>query len=528
MSEIIKIRIMNTSEVKRFKVLRLILGDQLNYQHSWFQKVDNDVLYTIMEMRQETDYVRHHIQKIIAFFASMYNFASWLSKKGHKVHHIMINDPENRQSLEANLNFLISKYNIERFEYILPDEYRPDRQLVSYCNTLRISTQVYDSEHFMTKRSELVEVFGDRKQFLMESFYRYMRKKYQILTEGDGLPVGGKWNFDAENRSAFNKGLTIPEPLVFQHEYSKILREINKADIDHFGVAHAEDFPWPTCRKEALAVMNYFNEKLLPWFGKYQDAMLTTSPSLFHSRISFALNVKMLSPSEVIESAITTWQQHPELISLSQIEGYVRQIMGWREYMRGIYWAFMPEYKSLNYFSSFNALPDWFWTGQTQMNCMHYAITQSLETAYAHHIQRLMLTGNFTLLASINPDEVDKWYLGIYIDALEWVQLPNTRGMSQYADGGIVGSKPYVSTANYIHKMSDYCSKCRYDRSKRTGPDACPFNSLYWDFYIRNEDLLSRNPRIGMAYNQIKKMDASEKSVLQNQADYLMNNLNNL
>ena len=519
---------MKSSEGKKFKILRLILGDQLNYQHSWFQNVDNDVLYTLMEIRQETDYVRHHIQKIIAFFASMYNFASWLYKNGHQVHHIMINDPENRQSLDANLNFLISKHGIEKFEYILPDEYRMNQQLADYCKTLCISTQVFDSEHFMTTRSELVEMFGDRKQFLMESFYRYMRKKHHILMEGAELPAGGKWNFDAENRSTFNKDLPIPEPLVFHHDYSQILEEINKAGVDHFGVANAVDFPWPTSRKEALAVMNYFNRKLLPWFGKFQDAMLTTSPSLFHSRISFALNIKMLSPTEVIESAITTWQEQPDLISLSQIEGYVRQIIGWREYMRGIYWAFMPDYKSLNYFSSFNKIPDWFWTGKTKMNCLHHSITQSLETAYAHHIQRLMLTGNFALLSGIHPDEVDKWYLGIYIDALEWVQLPNTRGMSQFADGGVVGSKPYVSTANYINKMSDYCSKCRYKRSERTGPDACPFNSLYWDFYIRNEALLSRNPRIGMVYNQLKKMGDTEKSVLQNRADYLKNHLNDL
>jgi len=508
-------------------ILRLILGDQLNYKHSWYNIKDKSVIYLIMEMRQETDYVLHHAQKIIGFFAAMFNFSNFLSKNQHTVIHLKINDIENKQDLIQNLNYFILKYNITKFEYQLPDEYRLDEQLKQFCKDLIIPFQVYDTEHFLTQRNELAILFEGKKMYLMETFYKTMRKKYSVMVDGKD-PMGGKWNFDANNRQTYKGEEKIPEPIVFTHNYISILNEINKAKISYFGNTLAKEFPWPTDRDEAIKVLNFFVENLLPLFGKYQDAMHTNYWSLYHSRVSFALNTKMLSPLEVINAAINHWQKHPTKINISQIEGFVRQILGWREYMRGIYWAKMPSYATLNYFEHNAKLPSWYWTGETKLNCLSHSIKQSLKYAYAHHIQRLMVTGNFALLAGVHPDELDKWYLGIYIDAIEWVEITNTRGMSQFADGGIVGSKPYVSSANYIDKMSNYCKTCFYDKTKKIGERACPFNSLFWNFYDKHESKLTKNPRIGMMYVTWRKMNSSVKAEILEQANYYLKNINTL
>jgi deoxyribodipyrimidine photolyase-related protein len=287
-------------------------------------------------------------------------------------------------------------------------------------------------------------------------------------------------------------------------------------------------FIWATTREESLQLLDFFVENCLENFGNFEDAMHPSYWSIYHSRLSFSMNIKLLSPLEAVNRAVKFWEENQDRISISQIEGFVRQIIGWREYMRGIYWAKMPDYESLNYFDHNRKLPDWFWTGETKMNCLKHSIGQSLDYAYAHHIQRLMVTGNFTLLTGIHPDQVDEWYLGIYIDAIQWVEITNTRGMSQYADGGIVGSKPYVSSANYIDKMSHYCGTCFYDKSKKIGYKACPFNSLYWDFYDRHADKLSKNPRIGMAYVTWNKMQTEQKSEILKQAEIYLNDIENL
>ena len=279
---------------------------------------------------------------------------------------------------------------------------------------------------------------------------------------------------------------------------------------------------------QSLELLAFFIEECLPFFGTFEDAMTVNAWSVYHSRLSFALNIKMLSPREVIDKAIDAWKMNPDKISYNQIEGFVRQILGWREFMRGVYWQHMPEYSQLNFFGHDKKLPNWFWTGETKMNCLKHAIGQSLEKAYAHHIQRLMVTGNFMLLAGIDPDEIDRWYLGIYIDALDWVEVTNTRGMSQFADGGIVGTKPYVSSAAYIDKMSDYCSGCFYSKSVKVGEKACPFNSLYWHFYERHESKLAKNPRIGMMYNVWKKMDNDNRTALLAQAEYYLKHIEEL
>ena len=361
----------------------------------------------------------------------------------------------------------------------------------------------------------------------MESFYRMIRRKYDILMDGD-QPLTGRWNYDAENRKKLPKTYEIPTPLSFEHDVEEFVALLNDAGVNTIGAIDSNNFIWPVNREEGIQLLDFFLENCLADFGRYQDAMTREYWSIFHSRISFALNTKMLHPLEVVRKSLDYWNDHKESIDIAQIEGFIRQIIGWREYMRGIYWAKMPEYAGLNYFEHQGPLPKWFWTGETKMACLSHAISQSLEFAYAHHIQRLMLTGNFALLAGIHPDEVDEWYLGIYIDAIEWVEITNTRGMSQYADGGIVGTKPYVSSANYIDKMGSYCKDCYYDKKIKTGPRACPFNSLYWHFYDRHRSLLSKNPRIGMAYRTWDRMDSTKKADLLSQAETYLNQLEEL
>ena len=509
------------------KILRLIIGDQLNSQHSWLKNNDASVTYVLMEIRTETDYAHHHIQKVVGFFAAMQTFAKELSKKKHQVIYISLNDKENLQSFEKNINHLISKHRFTHFEYQFPDEYRLDSYFKTFTQSLSITHHVVDTEHFLSSREELGEFFKGKKTYLMESFYRYMRKKHQVLMNGQE-PITGKWNYDEDNRKKLPANHKATAPLVFDNDVTTILKEIQKTDIKTIGNIDATNFIWPINREQSLQLLDFFVEECLPLFGTYEDAMTPDDWSLYHSRLSFSMNTKMISPLEVINRAVEEWKKRPTQIEFNQLEGFVRQIIGWREYMRGIYWLKMPEFANMNYFNHQEKLPNWYWTGDTKMKCLSHSIKQSLEYAYAHHIQRLMITGNFALLAGVHPDEVDAWYLGIYIDAIEWVEITNTRGMSQFADGGIIGTKPYVSSATYIDKMSHYCKTCHYSKAKKTGDKACPFNSLYWSFYDKHTNLLSKNPRIGMMYNVWNRMEPKAKADLLEQADYYLKHINEL
>ncbi len=514
--------------IKKQKILRLILGDQLNNNHSWFNTIDDTVTYLLMEIRSETDYAKHHIQKVIGIFAAMQQFADQLQKQKHTVIYVKLNDTNNLQSFHKNCHHLILKHNFTQFEYQLPDEYRLDEHLKSFCSKLSIPFTVFDTEHFYSTRHELGNLFNGKKTYLMETFYRHMRKKHHVLIVDGDKPLHGKWNFDEENRQKLPKEHKPTQPLLFTNNVTNIEIEINKSGVKTIGEVDSENFVWPINRDQSLTLLDFFVKECLPLFGTFQDAMAPNEWSLYHSRLSFSLNIKLISPQEVVNKAIEEYYKRPNEIEYNQLEGFVRQIIGWREYMRGIYWLKMPEYATFNYFEHSEKLPTWFWTGKTKMNCLKNAIHQSLQYAYAHHIQRLMITGNFALLAGVNPDEVDAWYLGIYIDAFEWVEITNTRGMSQFADGGIVGSKPYVSSATYINKMSSYCTGCYYDKAKKTGDKACPFNSLYWNFYDKNETKLAKNPRIGMMYNVWRRMEPKAKAELLEQADYYLKHINDL
>lgn len=509
--------------------LRLILGDQLNPGHSWFSQVDDHKIHVFMEMRQETDYVLHHAQKILAIFAGMRAFAATLAAAGHRVHYLHIGDAENRQQLTANLDWLIQHYKASGLAFQEPDEWRLDAQLDAYAQRLTargLTVEKVDSEHFYTRRTTVAELFQGQKSWLMERFYRDMRQQHRVLMTDGNKPVGGQWNFDHDNRQRWPGQPATLHDRRPCHDHRALWAEIEAAGIKSFGSPQAENFRWPLNRQEALQQFEDFLQHALPHFGQFQDAMSSQCWRLFHALISFALNTKMLCPQEVVMATEAAW--HAGDIPLPAAEGFIRQILGWREYVRGVYWAQMPGYEQRNHFDHQQALPDWFWTGKTHMRCLQHAIGQSLEHAYAHHIQRLMVIGNFALLAGLDPQPLHQWYLGIYIDAFEWVELPNTVGMSQFADGGLLATKPYVSSAAYIDRMSDYCKGCRYDKKLRTGPKACPFNALYWDFHARHADKLAKNPRIGMVYRQLEKMTPEAKAAIAQQAEQIRGRLNSL
>ena len=496
--------------------LRLILGDQLNPLHSWFAHQHEDVIYVLMEVRQETDYVLHHAQKIIAIFAGMRELARQLTEAGHRVHYLAIDDPANRQSLPANIDYLIAHYQVSEFAYQAPDEWRLDQQMADYSRTLKVACRMVESEHFYTRHDEAAELFAGRKKWLMEHFYRHMRVKHQVLMDEAGKPAGGQWNYDHDNRKSWPGIPWEPADFRQRHDHSALWKTIQVAGVSSFGEPNAASFAWPLNRDEALLQLDAFVEHALPHFGEFQDAMSSKAWRLFHSLLSFALNTKMLTPREVVAKVEAAWRAGH--VPLTSAEGYIRQILGWREYIRGVYWQHMPAYAEQNVFGHTRPVPAWFWTGNTKMRCLANAIGQSLQHAHAHHIHRLMVIGNFALLAGLNPADVHRWYLGVYIDAFEWVELPNTLGMSQFADGGLLATKPYVSSAAYIDRMSDYCKGCHYDKKLRIGEKACPFNALYWDFFARNEATLSGNPRIGMVYPQLRKMEQAAVQALQAQA----------
>ena len=491
------------------KTLRLILGDQLNINHSWYSLVSESNVYCMFEMRQETDYVKHHIQKVVGFFAAMREFSKQLEALGHKVIYLNLDEINNLQNLENNITKIIDTLEIEAFEYQSPDEYRLDTQLKSICNSLSIPSKEYNTEHFYTTRNELSDFYQGKKQYVMERFYRYMRKKHHILMQND-QPEGGEWNYDKSNRNKWKGSPEIPSFLDFKNPVEEILHTIHASGISTIGRFESKTFSYPINRAQSLEQLNYFNQNLLVHFGDYQDALHTNEVYLFHSRLSFAMNLKLISSKEIVDTILGYYRANSDEISISQVEGFIRQVIGWREYMRGMYWAKMPKYKTLNTLENHQSIPEFFWTGKTTMNCLSKTINNSLDNAYAHHIQRLMITGNYLLLTQTNPDEVDDWYLGIYIDALEWVQLPNTRGMSQFADGGLIATKPYVSSGSYINKMSNYCSSCKYNVKERLGENACPFNSLYWNFLDDKRPQLSKNFRMKMMYSVLNKFSPDE------------------
>ncbi len=501
--------------------LRLLLGDQLNEKHSWFSERDDDTLYCLFETHSEATYCEHHVQKITGFFLAMRAFADRLRELRH---HVTYLDLDHTRDLELTtitdcVRHLAAQEESESFEYQLPDEWRLDQELKSLSENF--GGVSCDTEHFLSERDDVEKLFTGKKTYLMETFYREMRRRHDVLMDANGEPVTGQWNYDHDNRGSLPKDIDIPAATVFERDATEIAALIERHQIPTMGRMRDNRFTYPITRAECLEALDDFCRNRLPDFGTYQDAMTEKDPLLYHANLSFAMNTKLISPKEVIDAAIKSWQDDPERISFNQLEGFVRQIIGWREYMRGVYWAQMPEFETVNSLQHDGALPGWYWTGDTKMNCLSHAINQSLDRAYAHHIQRLMVTGNFALILGAHPDAVDAWYLGVYIDAIQWVEITNTRGMSQRADGGLIATKPYCSSANYINKMSDYCRGCHYDHKQHTGQKSCPFNSLYWDFLDRHRERFVGNFRMAFMYKTWERKGSEKQSAILERAAWV-------
>ena len=484
--------------------LRLILGDQLTESISSLSDCDkeNDIIL-MCEVWDEATYVKHHKKKIAFLFSAMRHFATHLMTIGYTVKYTRLDDPNNTGSFKNEVKRLIKKYDAQNIIVTEASEYRVLNDMKSWTKDFNIPVDIRTDDRFLATHQDFQNWAKDRKQLRMEFFYREMRRKYNILMNGD-KPEGGEWNYDSQNRKPPKEGLNVPAPLSTDNDTitKEVIQLVSEKFDKHFG--DLEPFYFAVTREQALNVLETFVQERLQNFGDYQDAMVEGEPWMFHSHISFYINCGLLLPIECIQRAEQAYRE--ENAPLNAVEGFIRQILGWREYIRGIYWLKMPEYAQENYLEAQHQLPDFFWSTNTHMNCMRQCIKETKENAYAHHIQRLMVIGNFCLIAGIDPKYVNEWYLIVYADAYEWVELPNVSGMILFADGGYLGSKPYAASGAYINRMSDYCKGCKYSPTIKNGPKACPFNYLYWDFMHRHQDKLRGNHRLSMVYRNLDKM----------------------
>ena len=512
---------MKTKRPAAVRNLVLVLGDQLDPESSALEGFDPklDVVW-MAEVREESEHVWSHKVRIALFLSAMRHFRDSLIARGLTVDYRLLDDAENAGSLAAELAVAIRTHKPKLLIVSEPGDYRVQESLKVAAKAADVPLDIREDKHFISTVHDFAKFADGRKQLRLEYFYRELRKKAGVLMDGD-KPEGGDWNYDTENRGSFGKagpGL-VPAPSSFPPDAitQGVLKLVEKQFAEHPG--NLKQFDWPVTPADAEVALHDFIQHRLISFGQYQDASWTAEPYLYHSRLSMTMNLKFMNPRRVVQAAEQAYRDG--LAPLPAVEGFIRQILGWREYVRGIYWRFMPEYLDGNALDAHQPLPKFFWTGDTDYQCLKQAIGQTLELGYAHHIQRLMVTGLFKLMLGVEPKQVHEWYLAVYVDAVEWVEVPNVIGMSQYADGGIMASKPYAATGKYIQRMSNYCKGCQYDPAKSTGATACPFTTLYWDFLMRHEDTLAKNPRMILQVKNLKRLDATEKKAIRKQADTL-------
>ncbi|MGQ7244115.1 cryptochrome/photolyase family protein [Salinicola sp. V024] len=500
------------------KPLILILGDQLSEALDVLASAPPNAVVALCEVKAEGDYVPHHPQKIVLILSAMRHFADTLRDKGYQVHYSALDDDDNRQDLLEEAERLADAYGCDEIRVTHPGEWR----LLERIQRRGTRWRLFEDSRFYCSIDDFGDWLEGRKRFRMEDFYRQMRQRTSLLME-DGEPAGGQWNFDHDNRRPLDSDLVFPTPP--RHRQDEITRDVTALVEAHFGdhFGTLEGFNWAVTRRQALTDLRHFIAQALPDFGTYQDAISDSEPLLFHSRLSASMNIGLLSPREVCEAAQTAWQQGRAPINA--VEGFVRQILGWREYVRGIYWQRMPDYKRENRLDARRGLPDFYWTAETDLRCVRRALEMTRDNAHAHHIQRLMVTGNFALLCGVAPAALCDWYLAVYVDAFEWVELPNTLGMTLYADGGYLGSKPYCASGKYIDRMSDHCRHCRYDVKQVTGEHACPFNSLYWHFLDRHREQLRGNHRMKLIYGSWDRMQEDKRTAILDQAGKFIDSL---
>ena len=505
--------------------LILILGDQLDLQSAALRGFNSESDEIIMiESVNEAQYVWTHKAKIALFLSAMRHFAKAVEKLRYPLTYIQ-NSP---LPLEEVLREHILQKNIKHLVCIEPGEWRLKQQIEALANELGIHLEMLEDEHFYCSRKEFESWAANKKELRLEYFYRLMRKTHRILLDDNGEPVGGQWNFDQDNRKPYPKkgpGI-IDAPVAFAVDEitQTVVDFVNQAYPNHPG--SLEEFHWPVTREQAVEALEYFIEYRLRNFGVYQDAMWTDTPFGWHSILSSSLNLKLLNPREVITAVLLAWKKYS--LELSSIEGFIRQILGWREFVRGMYYLDMPKMAQDNYYAHQRSLPKWYWDGQTKMACMQDTIRQTLKYGYAHHIQRLMVTGNFALLAEILPQEVCEWYLAIYVDAIEWVELPNTAGMALFANGGRFTSKPYIASGAYIKRMSNYCTSCQYKPDIRYGDGACPITNLYWNFLIKHRSQFEASPRTRLMTANLKRISDEDQQEITLHAQKILNHLESL
>jgi deoxyribodipyrimidine photolyase-related protein len=495
--------------------LVLVLGDQLDAEASGFDGFDPrcDAVW-MAEVAEESTHVWSSQPRTALFLAAMRHFAQALGAAGRPLHYTRLDDPGNRGSLAAQLAADIARLRPQALVMTAPGDWRVLQALREAAAAAGLALDVREDRHFFCSVREFAAHARGRKQLRLEFFYREMRRRHGVLLTPAGEPEGGEWNYDADNRKPFGPqgpGFVPPratfEPDAITGEVIALVRERFAA---HPG--RLDSFAWPVTRAQALQSLQRFVDERLAGFGDVQDALWPGEPWLWHSHLAAALNLKLLNPREVVAAAEAAYRAGRA--PLAAVEGFVRQILGWREYVRGIYWTQMPGYLERNELGAHEPLPAWYWTGDTAMACLKDAIGQTLEHGYAHHIQRLMVTGLYALLLGVDPKALHAWYLAVYVDAVEWVELPNTLGMSQYADGGVMASKPYVATGQYIARMSPHCKGCRFDPTQRTGDRACPFTTLYWDFLMRHERRLAANPRMALQVKNLARLAAPEREAV--------------
>ncbi len=505
-------------------VLRVILGDQLSLSISSLEKCNQSKdLILMCEVLEEATYVKHHKKKIAFLFSAMRHFAEKLKSLGYPVSYTKLDDQENTGSFTTEVKRILNQHKIDRIVITQPGEHRVLSAIEQWQTTFQVPVDILPNNSFLCTQDDFKTWATGRKELRMEYFYRQIRKKHAILMH-NGKPIGGKWNYDTDNRKPPSKNISIPKP--YKSKPDKITQTVIKLVAerfpDHFG--NLDSFHFAVTRMQALQVLDRFIKERLKNFGDYQDAMIEDEPWMYHSHISFYLNCGLLLPLECIQAAENAYQNNEA--PLNAVEGFIRQIIGWREYVRGIYWLNMPDYANKNFFNAKRNLPEFYWTAETKMNCLHQCISETKENAYAHHIQRLMILGNFALISGIDPVQVNEWFLIVYADAYEWVELPNVSGMILFADGGYLASKPYAAGGTYINKMSDYCKNCSYKVTKKNGLDACPFNYLYWDFLARNRDKLQSNHRLAMMYKTYDRMSPDKKQAITQDSDNFLSQLN--
>ena len=507
-------RITARLNMPKLRNLIVVLGDQLDLEASAYDNFDARVDAVWMaEVADESTRVWSNRPRIVMFLAAMRHFALALKAVNRPLHYAQLDASGNQGSLAAQLKADMERLRPARLVMTEPGEWRVLQAIKAVADASSTPLEICEDRHFLSSVSDFAAHARGRKSLRMEYFYREQRRRHSVLMDpqNEGAPLGGKWNFDAENREAFGAAGPgeVPPRCAFKPDAvtRKVIALVEGRFPQHPG--RLESFAWPVTRAEALQSLRAFVKERLPQFGLYQDAMWPGDPWLYHSHLSAALNLKLLNPREVLAAAVAAYESgHAPLAS---VEGFVRQILGWREYVRGIYWTQMPGYLELNTLGADADLPEWYWTGDTDMACLRDAIGQSLTHGYANHIQRLMVTGLYALMLGVEPKQVHAWYLAVYVDAVEWVELPNTLGMSQYADGGLMGSKPYVATGKYIERMSPHCKGCRYDPAQRSGERACPFTTLYWNFLMHHEGILAKNPRMALQVKNLARMNAAQR-----------------